>query len=64
MSQNAQQLPIRAIGSHGEAITGARRDYDRLMNLIGDNHFVLLGEASHGTHDFLSNAGADHAVVD
>jgi erythromycin esterase-like protein len=22
------------------------------MNLIGDNRFVLLGEASHGTHDF------------
>jgi hypothetical protein len=51
MAQNAQ-LQIRAVGSHAEAVTGARRDYDPLMNLIGDNRFVLLGEASHGTHDF------------
>src|SRR6267378_3849977 len=26
--------------------------YDRLMQRIGDAHFVLLGEASHGTHEF------------
>lgn len=46
------QLEVRAVGSHAEAVTGARRDYDGLMNLIGDSRFVLLGEASHGTHDF------------
>src|SRR3979490_2826982 len=51
MAQN-EQLRIRAIGAHAEAVTGARRDYDRLINLIGDSRFVLLGEASHGTHDF------------
>src|SRR6195256_336478 len=51
MAQN-KQLQIRAIGAHAEAVTGARRDYDRLINLIGDSRFVLLGEASHGTHDF------------
>lgn len=27
-------------------------DYDPLMDLVGDAHFVLIGEASHGTHDF------------
>ncbi|HEY9879070.1 MAG TPA: erythromycin esterase family protein [Leptolyngbyaceae cyanobacterium] len=27
-------------------------DYDPLLDLVGDAHFVLLGEASHGTHDF------------
>jgi erythromycin esterase-like protein len=26
--------------------------YDRLMQRVGDAHFVLLGEASHGTHEF------------
>jgi erythromycin esterase-like protein len=26
--------------------------YDRLMERIGDTHYVLLGEASHGTHEF------------
>lgn len=27
-------------------------DYTPLIDLIGDAHFVLIGEASHGTHDF------------
>src|SRR5258706_5652259 len=29
-----------------------RQDYDPLIELIGDAHFVLIGEASHGTHEF------------
>ncbi len=33
-------------------ITGARSDYDSLFDLVGDRAFVLIGEASHGTHDF------------
>ena len=33
-------------------LTGARDDYDRLLDLVGDRRLVLLGEASHGTHDF------------
>src|SRR5437879_1658591 len=33
-------------------LTGAPRDYDPLMKLIGDARFVLLGEATHGTHEF------------
>jgi erythromycin esterase-like protein len=28
------------------------QSYDQLMQRIGDAHFVLLGEASHGTHEF------------
>ncbi len=27
-------------------------DLDQLMNVIGDAHYVLLGEASHGTHEY------------
>jgi erythromycin esterase-like protein len=27
-------------------------DHEALLELIGDAHFVLLGEASHGTHEF------------
>jgi erythromycin esterase-like protein len=30
----------------------ASRDYDALIDLIGGARFVLLGEASHGTHEF------------
>jgi erythromycin esterase-like protein len=33
-------------------ITGAAGDYDALLELAGDARFVLLGEASHGTHEF------------
>jgi erythromycin esterase-like protein len=33
-------------------LTGAASDYDPLMKLIGDARFVLIGEASHGTHEF------------
>jgi erythromycin esterase-like protein len=28
------------------------RDYDALLDLIGDTRIVLIGEASHGTHEF------------
>jgi len=33
-------------------IRGAPQDYDALLERIGDARFVLLGEASHGTHEF------------
>ena len=34
------------------AITGAPDDYDALLSLVGDRRLVLIGEASHGTHEF------------
>ena len=33
-------------------LTGASSDYDALLEKIGDSRFVLIGEASHGTHEF------------
>jgi erythromycin esterase-like protein len=33
-------------------VTGAGDDYTPLLELIGDARVVLLGEASHGTHEF------------
>src|SRR5205807_7073227 len=33
-------------------LNGAGEDFDVLMDWIGDARFVLLGEASHGTHEF------------
>ena len=41
--------PVR---ERAHPLTGAVQDYDPLMDLVGDARFVLLGEASHGTHDF------------
>ncbi|HEU5408620.1 MAG TPA: erythromycin esterase family protein [Nitrospira sp.] len=33
-------------------LTGSADDYASLLKLVGDARFVLLGEASHGTHEF------------
>jgi erythromycin esterase-like protein len=33
-------------------LSGAPDDYDRLLERVGDRRFVLIGEASHGTHEF------------
>lgn len=41
-----------AVRKAAHPLTGAAQDYDRLMDLIGDARFVLIGEASHGTHEF------------
>ena len=46
------RLHARAIREHGREITGSRDDYDPLVELGGNSRFALLGEASHGTHDF------------
>ena len=36
----------------------ARSDLDPLIDLAGDAGFVLLGEASHGTHEFYATRAA------
>jgi erythromycin esterase-like protein len=46
------QMLTFAIEEDAHAITGQRGDYDGLLDLIGDRRLVLIGEASHGTHDF------------
>jgi erythromycin esterase-like protein len=43
---------IKTIRPSLHELSGSLRDYDPLLTLIGDAHFVLLGEASHGTHEF------------
>jgi erythromycin esterase-like protein len=46
-------LPLtRSIEDAARPLTGAASDYDTLLELIGDARVVLLGEASHGTHEF------------
>jgi erythromycin esterase-like protein len=49
-----ETLPIVTdlIREAAHPLTGATTDYDPLLERIGDAHFVLLGEASHGTHEF------------
>ncbi len=33
-------------------LAGSAGDYDELLELVGEARFVLLGEATHGTHEF------------
>ena len=42
----------RAVREAAHPLAGSREDYDPLLELIGGARFVLLGEASHGTHEF------------
>src|SRR5947208_7253497 len=35
-----------------QPLSGVAQDYDPLLELIGDARIVVLGEASHGTHEF------------
>jgi erythromycin esterase-like protein len=48
----ANETLTAAIAAAAQPVTGAAVDYDGLLDLVGDAHFVLLGEATHGTHEF------------
>ena len=41
-----------AIGQWAHRLEGSEHDYDALIDRIGNARLVLLGEASHGTHEF------------
>jgi erythromycin esterase-like protein len=52
MARTASPPVAPALRSAALPLTGAARDYDPLLELIGEARIVLLGEASHGTHEF------------
>jgi erythromycin esterase-like protein len=52
MSHSVPSSLINAVRRAAQPLTGAAGDYDSLLDRIGDAHFVLLGEASHGTREF------------
>jgi erythromycin esterase-like protein/predicted phosphoribosyltransferase len=43
---------IKALSETAYPLAGSARDYDPLVGRIGEARFALLGEASHGTHEF------------
>ncbi len=49
---NIPTLTASPMSAYCHPVTGENADYDSLFDLIGERRFVLIGEASHGTHDF------------
>jgi erythromycin esterase-like protein len=43
---------LEAIRREARPLTGERRDYDAVLARIADARIVLIGEASHGSHEF------------
>lgn len=43
---------VDVVRAAAQPLHGGRDDYDALLAVIGDARFVLIGEASHGTHEF------------
>ncbi len=52
MPDSTIHLQAQTIQQMARPLTGKREDLDPVMDLIGDARFVLIGEASHGTHEF------------
>ena len=48
---------LAAVRREARPITGDPSDFNGLLHLVGDATVVLLGEASHGTHEFYSYRG-------
>lgn len=44
--------PFTALRSSAHPLAGSPRDFDPLLARVGNAHYVLIGEASHGTHEF------------
>lgn len=52
MTSHPTSDPISVIKRHAQPLHGSSEDFDTLFKHIGNVRFVLIGEATHGTHDF------------
>jgi len=52
MFEQEALLLTEVVHEFAHPLKGEIEDYDPLMKLIGDARLVLIGEASHGTHEF------------
>ncbi len=43
---------LDAVRASARPLTGGADDYDALLDMVGNARFVLLGEATHGSHEF------------
>jgi erythromycin esterase-like protein len=51
LGKHAHEL-VDAVRRSAHPLTGESSDFDPLLKAVGDSRFVLIGEASHGTHEF------------
>src|SRR5258708_5843349 len=47
-----ERLDLESLKMAAWPLKGTRQDYDPLLERIGNSSVALLGEASHGTHEF------------
>jgi erythromycin esterase-like protein len=52
MPSPAEHDLVRLVEREARPLRGGPEDYDALLDLVGEARFVLLGEATHGTHQF------------
>src|SRR5437016_5171654 len=52
MATAKRSLVTNAVNEQALPLTGNRHDYDELLKLVHEARFCLLGEATHGTHEF------------
>jgi erythromycin esterase-like protein len=52
MSARPDRETVERVRGAARVLSGGPADFDPLMERIGDARYVLLGEASHGTHEF------------
>ena len=55
------QGALTATRAAARPLNGASSDYDELLERIGEARYVLLGEASHGTHEFYAERAGSRA---
>ncbi|MFC5460800.1 erythromycin esterase family protein [Massilia niabensis] len=48
----AIEISAAVLAAAAHPLDGGPGDYDALLELVGDARFVLLGEATHGSHEF------------
>jgi erythromycin esterase-like protein/predicted phosphoribosyltransferase len=52
-SSDSAAAPVsELVRARAQRLSGNTRDYDSLVDAIGNARFVLIGEATHGTHEF------------
>jgi erythromycin esterase-like protein len=52
LMERSAAAAARVVEQSAQPLTGAPADFDGLLNMVGQARYVLIGEASHGTHEF------------